>query len=50
MGQKVAALAHEVDFDVWVIDDRQEYCNSERFSNAKRLIVAPIDQALRVGY
>jgi xanthine dehydrogenase accessory factor len=46
VGQKVAELASDVDFDVWVIDDRQEYCNSERFPRAKRLIVAPIDQAL----
>jgi xanthine dehydrogenase accessory factor len=31
---------------VWVVDDRHEYCNSERFPHAKRLIVGPIDQAL----
>lgn len=46
VGQKVAELAHSVDFDVWVVDDRQEYCNPERFPQACRLIVAPIDQAL----
>jgi xanthine dehydrogenase accessory factor len=46
VGQKVAELAAAVDFDVWVIDDRQEYCNPDRFPAAQRLIVAPIDEAL----
>lgn len=46
VGQKVAHLAAEVDFDVWVVDDREEYCNSSRFPEAKRLIVGPVDQAL----
>jgi len=41
----VAELASDVGFDVWVIDDRQEYCNSERFPSAKRLIVDAIDVA-----
>jgi xanthine dehydrogenase accessory factor len=46
VGQKVAELAAEVDFDVWVIDDRDEYCNPSRFPAAKRLIVGPVDTAL----
>lgn len=46
VGQKVADLAADVDFDVWVVDDREQYCNVERFPKAKRLIVAPIDGAL----
>lgn len=46
VGQKVAELATQVDFDVWVIDDRQEYCNPERFPHASRLIVGPIDTSL----
>jgi xanthine dehydrogenase accessory factor len=46
VGQKVADLAADVDFDVWVVDDREQYCNAERFPRAKRLIVAPIDTAL----
>jgi xanthine dehydrogenase accessory factor len=46
VGQMVAHLAADVDFDVWVVDDREEYCNPERFPKAKRLIVAPIDSAL----
>ncbi|MBI5757748.1 MAG: XdhC family protein [Planctomycetales bacterium] len=46
VGQMVAQLAADVDFDVWVVDDREEYCNADRFPRAKRLIVAPIDSAL----
>ncbi|MCY2964417.1 MAG: XdhC family protein [Planctomycetota bacterium] len=46
VGQKVAQLASEVDFDVWVVDDREEYCNSGRFPEAKRLIVGPVDTVL----
>jgi xanthine dehydrogenase accessory factor len=46
VGQKVAELAAAVDFDVWVVDDREEYCNPQRFPDAKRLIVGAIDQAL----
>ncbi|MGH7201268.1 MAG: XdhC family protein [Planctomycetaceae bacterium] len=46
VGQKVAHLAAEADFDVWVIDDREAYCNPDRFPAAKRLIVAPIHDAL----
>lgn len=47
VGQKVGELAADADFDVWVIDDRESYCNSERFPKAKRLIVNPIDVALK---
>lgn len=46
VGQKVAELAAQVDFDVWVVDDRAEYCNPDRFPLARRLIVGPIDTAL----
>jgi xanthine dehydrogenase accessory factor len=46
VGQKVAALAAEVDFDVWVVDDREEFCNSQRFPAASRLVVGSIDTAL----
>ena len=46
VGWKVAQLAAEVDIDVWGVDDREEYCNSTRVPQAKRLIVGPIDTAL----
>lgn len=47
VGQKVASLASEVDFDIWVIDDREEYCSPERIPQAKRLIVGPIGNVLK---
>ncbi len=47
VGQRVAKLAAEVDFDVWVIDDREEYCNPDRFPWAGRLIVADIETGLQ---
>jgi xanthine dehydrogenase accessory factor len=46
VGQKVAELAALVDFDVWVVDDREEYANSRRFPTARRLVVGSIDTAL----
>ena len=46
IGQKVAALASEVDFDIIAVDDRREYCNAERFPTAKQLIVGSFDTAL----
>jgi xanthine dehydrogenase accessory factor len=46
VGQRVAELASQVDFDVWVVDDRAEYCNSDRFPTASRLVVGPVDTAL----
>jgi len=46
VGQKVAELAASVDFDVWVVDDREQYCNQDRIPQARRLIVGPIDSAL----
>ncbi|MCA9078847.1 MAG: XdhC family protein [Planctomycetaceae bacterium] len=46
VGEKVAGLAADVDFDVWVTDDRETYCNPGRFPQAQRLIVGPIDESL----
>lgn len=46
VGQRVALLAAEVDFDVWVVDDREEYASSLRFPTASRLLVGPVDTAL----
>ena len=47
VGQKVADLAADVGFEVWVADDRQEYCNPERFPRARRLVVNDFERALR---
>ena len=46
VGQAVGALASQADFDVWVVDDRHQYANSERFPAAERLLVGPIDEVL----
>jgi xanthine dehydrogenase accessory factor len=46
VGERVASLASDVDFDVWVIDDRETYCNAERFPRAQKLIVGSIDDVL----
>jgi xanthine dehydrogenase accessory factor len=46
VGTKVAALAAEVDFDVWVCDDREEFCNPQRFPAAQRLLCGPIEDVL----
>jgi xanthine dehydrogenase accessory factor len=46
VGQAVAGLAAQADFDVWVVDDRQQYANSERFPAAQRILVGPIEDIL----
>ncbi len=46
VGQAVGALASQADFDVWVVDDRQQYANPERFPAAERLLVGPIEEVL----
>ncbi len=47
VGQKVAEMAHESDFDVWIVDDREQYCNATRFPFAKRLLVGPLEESLK---
>jgi xanthine dehydrogenase accessory factor len=46
VGQAVASLAAQADFDVWVIDDRHQYANRERFPSAQRILVGPIEDLL----
>ena len=46
VGQAVGALAAQADFDVWVVDDRRQYANSERFPAADRFIVGPFEETL----
>jgi xanthine dehydrogenase accessory factor len=46
VGQAVASLAAQADFDVWVVDDRHHYANRERFPAAQRLLVGPVDEVL----
>jgi xanthine dehydrogenase accessory factor len=46
VGQAVGNLAAQADFDVWVVDDRAQYANRERFPAAENLIVGPIEDVL----
>ena len=46
VGQAVAKLAADVDFDVWVLDDRETFANKERFPQAKRHFVGDIGDTL----
>ncbi len=46
VGQGVASLATQADFDVWVVDDRHQYASALRFPGAERIIVGPIDEVL----
>jgi xanthine dehydrogenase accessory factor len=47
VGQAVAKLAAEVDFEVWVLDDRAPYASRERFPAARRLFVGDIGATLK---
>jgi xanthine dehydrogenase accessory factor len=46
VGQATAHLASEVGFDVWVLDDREQYASAERFPTAARRIVGDIGPTL----
>src|SRR5262249_39701709 len=47
VGQAVAKLAAEVDFDIWVLDDRERYASHERFPMAYRHLVGDIGATLK---
>src|SRR5262249_48171760 len=47
VGQAVARLAAEVDFDIWVLDDRERYASAERFPTARRRPVGGIGETLK---
>jgi xanthine dehydrogenase accessory factor len=46
VGQAVARLAAELDFLIWVVDDRTEYVTEERFPTAVHRIAGSIGQVL----
>lgn len=46
IGQAVAELAARAEFDVWVVDDRRQYANPERFPLAQEFRVGPIESVL----
>jgi xanthine dehydrogenase accessory factor len=47
VGQAVARLAADVDFEVWVLDDRGSYASRERFPSAQQLLVGDIGSMLQ---
>jgi xanthine dehydrogenase accessory factor len=47
VAQALARLAADVEFDVWVLDDRSKFASRERFPTANRLIVGDIGPTLR---
>ncbi len=46
VGQAVGSLAAELDFDVWVVDDRAEFVDRARFPQAQRLIHGDVGATL----
>jgi xanthine dehydrogenase accessory factor len=46
VGQAVAALAVDLQFDVWVVDDRADVISEERFPRAQRRIAGSIEEVL----
>jgi xanthine dehydrogenase accessory factor len=46
VGKAVAEMAADLEFDVWVVDDRQEIVSEERFPRAERRISGVIGQVL----
>jgi xanthine dehydrogenase accessory factor len=47
VGQAVARLAADVDFEISVLDDREAYASRERFPQAQRLLVGDIGRNLQ---
>lgn len=47
VGRAIAKLGADVDFDIWVLDDRDAYANRERFPTAQRHLVGDIGQRLQ---
>ncbi len=47
VGQAVGKLAAEVGFDLWVLDDREQFASQALFPQAQRLIVGNIGHKLR---
>ncbi|MFO0903430.1 MAG: XdhC family protein [Pirellulales bacterium] len=46
VGKAVADMAVDLDFDVWVVDDRDEYVSDERFPRVDRRYCGPIETVL----
>lgn len=48
VGKAVADLACDLDFDVWVVDDREEFVREDRFPRVQRRIHGHVDNVLPV--
>lgn len=46
VGQAVAELAAKVDFEIHIVDDREQFANRQRFGFAKSIHVGPFEQTL----
>lgn len=46
IGQAVAQLAAQLDFDVWIVDDRPDCATEARFPDVSRRIVGPMQDVL----
>jgi xanthine dehydrogenase accessory factor len=47
VGQAVAQLASQADFDIWVLDDRESFVSAVRFPTAQRRLVGDIGIELK---
>jgi xanthine dehydrogenase accessory factor len=47
VGQAVAQLAAQADFDIWALDDRESFVSAERFPTAQRRLVGDIGVELK---
>ncbi|MCA9202987.1 MAG: XdhC family protein [Pirellulaceae bacterium] len=46
VGKAVADLAADLDFDVWVVDDREEFVSESRFPRAEQRLCGNVDRVL----
>jgi xanthine dehydrogenase accessory factor len=46
VGKAVAELAADLDFDVWIVDDREEFANKTRFPRAAKWLWGDLDEVL----
>jgi xanthine dehydrogenase accessory factor len=47
VGKAVADLAEQLDFDIWIVEDREEFASQDRFPYARRRIIGDFDRVLR---
>ena len=47
IANSLAPIAHKLNFNVWITDDRKEFANSNRFPNAERIVNDIPESALK---